>query len=358
MENVWESAAIGGISGGFMGGAMAGPRHMTEASAAEASAAVNRILDLVSTPAEAKTRVPGAPTEAPQVPPGQGPIGVPIPGDTVVPVQKPGGYEGWTVDRIFGPDFGQGTTPIPMPPPDVFPSYVTPPPIEAPKPGEVPPEVVAFLTRMAPPLSPTPKSQMEAEMDPNLELKRVLDREVEMTSGVNVENLLDLVGPKLYGDPKDIVAVSIKEMLQNSHDAVKEAQEQGLPGAGNIDIKMDPVARTVTVYDDGIGMTPKVMVGQFLEIAGSEKGSQRPGGGFGMAKALFLYANGLIKVWGLRNGQISILETSGQELKKAAGNKALRKNIKAKVRSPTVRGIEDVSSREGNSRSGYGPDDL
>ena len=136
-------------------------------------------------------------------------------------------------------------------------------------------------------------------------------------AGVNQRRLTKMTGQSMYGKAEETSQVAVKEMLQNSFDAVKPLIENGTISEGNIDINVDEVNRTITVLDDGLGMTPDTLAGPFLKIAETEKHSERNSGGFGIAKAQFLYseATKTIKVYTLRDGVVSVLDTTSAELR-------------------------------------------
>ena len=133
----------------------------------------------------------------------------------------------------------------------------------------------------------------------------------------NVQRLTKMLGTKLYGSPENIGAVSIKELFQNGFDAIKEAMEKGQLTKGKIDIKLDDKSRTITVVDNGPGMPTSVMGNQFLQIAGTVKGTKRASGGLGVAKMLFLFENKKLEIVSLRDGVLSRMVTTGEDLKEA-----------------------------------------
>jgi hypothetical protein len=133
----------------------------------------------------------------------------------------------------------------------------------------------------------------------------------------NVQRLAKMLGNKLYGSPRDIAKVSIKELFQNSFDAVKEAIEKGQMTEGKISIKVDDKDRTIRIVDTGPGMPGEVMGNQFLQIAGTVKGTSRASGGLGVAKMLFLFENKKLEVVSLRDGVVSRMVTTGDDLKAA-----------------------------------------
>jgi hypothetical protein len=137
----------------------------------------------------------------------------------------------------------------------------------------------------------------------------------------NVARLAKMLGSKLYGTPDDIARVSLKELFQNSFDAIKEGLEKKNEPwhitKGKIDIKVDNKTRTLVVTDNGPGMPTSVMGNQFLQIAGTVKGTSRASGGLGVAKMLFLFENKQLEVVSLRDGVLSRMFTTGEDLKAA-----------------------------------------
>ena len=80
----------------------------------------------------------------------------------------------------------------------------------------------------------------------------------------NFSGLIQLLAKHLYSDPD----VFIRELVQNSHDAIhrRRALEPNL--SGRIDISVDSTARTITFIDNGIGMGADE-IRQFLSVIGS-----------------------------------------------------------------------------------------
>ena len=140
---------------------------------------------------------------------------------------------------------------------------------------------------------------------------------ISATPSANVQRLAKMLGSKLYGTPQDITKVSVKELFQNSFDAIKEAIENGQIKNGKVAIKLDKDKRTVNITDNGPGMPTSVMGNQFLQIAGTVKGTSRASGGLGVAKMLFLFENKKLEVVSLRDGKLSRMVTTGEDLKAA-----------------------------------------
>lgn len=132
--------------------------------------------------------------------------------------------------------------------------------------------------------------------------------------GINATRMAKMLGPQLYGDPTNMGQVCIKEVLQNSFDATRTAVNEGQVEQGKIDIVVSDDGRKLTVKDNGIGMTPELLGGKFLEIAGTAKEGDQNAGGFGIAKMLFLYANKNIRVTTARDGRIAEMDVTGEQL--------------------------------------------
>jgi hypothetical protein len=132
--------------------------------------------------------------------------------------------------------------------------------------------------------------------------------------GINAARMAKMLGPQLYGDPTNMGQVCIKEVLQNSFDATRTAINAGQITQGEISVTISKDGRTLTVKDNGIGMTPQLLGGKFLEIAGTAKEGDKNAGGFGIAKMLFLYANKNIRVSTARDGRIAEMDVTGEQL--------------------------------------------
>lgn len=131
---------------------------------------------------------------------------------------------------------------------------------------------------------------------------------------INTGRLMSLLGANMYGDRSTQGATTLKELLQNSTDAVR--QVNGGIG-GNIHIDVHNADRTISIHDNGAGMTPDILSGPFLDVAGSLKEGDLPGGGFGMAKVLTLYGSDNLHVRSLRDGTYSELQAGGPDLNRA-----------------------------------------
>lgn len=111
-----------------------------------------------------------------------------------------------------------------------------------------------------------------------------------------------LLGSKLYSKP--LASVALKELVQNSFDAVK-AMTNKTGKMGEIAVVADRQARTITITDNGVGMTPDIVKNAFLNIGGSDKEGLTMGersGGFGVAKVQLLLSSSRTILTTVRNG--------------------------------------------------------
>lgn len=174
------------------------------------------------------------------------------------------------------------------------------------------------------------------------------DTEIKARPSANVQRLAKMLGSKLYGTPQDIASVSIKELVQNSFDAIKEALEKGHLTKGKIDVSLDTKNRTITVIDNGPGMPTSVMGNQFLQIAGTVKGTTRPSGGLGVAKMLFLFENEELEVVSLRDGVLSRMVTTGKDLKAALDDADRAPTITTSTNAVTIETYKDLMFPDGH----------
>lgn len=154
------------------------------------------------------------------------------------------------------------------------------------------------------------ESEPGAESDPNAPAYE--STEIKSRPGVNAKRMAKMLGPQLYGDMQSMGKTSVKEVLQNSFDAVRTAMRNGQIKQGRIDI--EATGREITMTDNGVGMSPELLGTKFLEIAGTGKSGDGDSGGFGIAKMLFLYGNDNLRVISMRDGKVAEMETTGQRL--------------------------------------------
>lgn len=68
---------------------------------------------------------------------------------------------------------------------------------------------------------------------------------------VDIAGIIEIMGSSLYSR----LDTPIRELIQNSHDAVMRRRNRDLSFQGRIDIVQDPDRKTVTFSDDGIGLS-------------------------------------------------------------------------------------------------------
>lgn len=134
------------------------------------------------------------------------------------------------------------------------------------------------------------------------------------------------------------VKLATKELLQNSFDAVKEALYKGEITKGNIDIAVDQANRTLTITDNGVGMSRDVLLKAFFTLAGTKKDTP-PGmrsGGFGNAKLALFTMSESMRIETVRDGVKTVTEVDSAKLLDAVG--------RVTVPEGTPRSIRAVSS--------------
>ena len=135
--------------------------------------------------------------------------------------------------------------------------------------------------------------------------------------GVNKEQLISLLGSTMYKG--NVQSVAVKELLQNAFDAVKIAQSQGkIQGKGNIRVRIDQKERTVTISDNGTGMSPEIVQKAFFTIGGSYKGdnvdNRLKSGGLGLAKMAFLFSSEYVEVSTVKDGVKTYVKTNPEQI--------------------------------------------
>lgn len=141
------------------------------------------------------------------------------------------------------------------------------------------------------------------------------------TLNADKQNLIDILGSSMYSSGLGMTA--LKEMFQNAFDAVKaEAytrQKRGDPPSPmRIDINVDGSARTISISENGIGMSPDIVEKAFFTIAGTEKGGLPPelrSGGFGLAKMAFILGSEWIKLETNKDGVKTTVEARADDIR-------------------------------------------
>ena len=151
-----------------------------------------------------------------------------------------------------------------------------------------------------------------------------MSKNVEAKAALDVKRIMKIVGSNMYAKG-DSAAVTVKELLQNAADSLKSLLAKGTIEKGNIEITIGrPFIfkdygnenRVVSVKDSGKGMTPKTLSTTFITLGGSDKDPDASGG-FGVAKAQFLFGNEGINVVTMNDGVISELISTGEALNKS-----------------------------------------
>ena len=140
----------------------------------------------------------------------------------------------------------------------------------------------------------------------------------------NMGNLIQLLGANMYSS--SLAEVTIKELLQNSFDAVKGAvantnakgeKIKSLYKTGKIEITIDQTNRTITIKDNARGMTPQIVRDAFFTVAGSDKSDLPPGqrsGGLGLAKMGFMLGAETLKLDTVRDGVRVTVDTTSANM--------------------------------------------
>lgn len=106
--------------------------------------------------------------------------------------------------------------------------------------------------------------------------------------------------------------------MQNAFDAVKIAKSQGDINDAVIDIEINATDRTITVQDNGIGMSPEIVQKAFFTIGGSYKGdnvdNRLKSGGLGLAKMAFLFSSDFVEVSTVNNGIKTYVKATPEQI--------------------------------------------
>lgn len=131
--------------------------------------------------------------------------------------------------------------------------------------------------------------------------------------------LIQLLGANMYAS--SIAEVTVKELLQNSFDAVKGAvsnkKAPSLYKSGEITITFNDSERTITVTDNARGMTPEIVRDAFFTVAGSDKSDLAPeerSGGLGLAKMGFMLGAERLILDTVRDGVRVTVDTTAKDI--------------------------------------------
>ena len=172
---------------------------------------------------------------------------------------------------------------------------------------------------------------------------------VDVKLGVNVDQIIDLLGPAMYTQP--ILNTAVKELLQNSFDAVRSAGFTD-ENPGQVDINIDEEKRQLTVTDNGIGMTPEIIQKAFFTIGGTYKeGSpENTSGGLGLAKMAFILGSDDISITTVKDGVKSTLKATRQEVRKGIIKVDTKKTTEPNGTSVTVTIPKTITDANGEQK--------
>jgi len=113
---------------------------------------------------------------------------------------------------------------------------------------------------------------------------------------VDASAMWKLASDKLYGSYVDKPTVALREALQNSRDAIKDAMASGQIKRGMFSVTWDKDASSLVFEDNGTGMSKEIVKTKFLSLGSSTKivtasDAEIRAGGFGLAKAVILGAS-------------------------------------------------------------------
>ena len=137
-----------------------------------------------------------------------------------------------------------------------------------------------------------------------------------LRGNINSAVIVDMVGQQMYDNAKIAGLTAAKELFQNAVDALKGAIEKGLLKEGKVAITVDAADRTVEIKDNGVGMSFETVQKAFFTLGGTEKETERPSGGFGIAKIQFLSAASKIWLTTVRDGVKVVVETTGADVRR------------------------------------------
>lgn len=139
----------------------------------------------------------------------------------------------------------------------------------------------------------------------------IMNNEVITGCGVqtDVKQLLRLLGPAMYKG--DTTSVAVKELLQNSFDACKKFDD------AKIQIICNRDTNSITVIDNGIGMSSDTVKNVYLTIGGTDKSNldvTERSGGLGLAKVQFFASAQRLVVRTVKDGFLTVLDCLQEEL--------------------------------------------
>lgn len=182
-----------------------------------------------------------------------------------------------------------------------------------------------------------------------------MEKKIQGKLGVNKEQLISLLGSTMYKG--DVQNVAIKELVQNSFDAVKIAHAMDSSFKGEIHVKNDIYQRTITVKDNGIGMSPEIVQKAFFTIGGSYKGNnvdnRLKSGGLGLAKMAFLFSSEYVEVSTVHDGWKTYVKATPEDIQSDNFQLVVSKTDEPNGTEVTVKIPEGYTDSNGEYRTIY-----
>lgn len=163
----------------------------------------------------------------------------------------------------------------------------------------------------------------------------------------DVGRLWKMETEKTYSS-KNYPVLMVRESIQNAVDAIRRAEASGeIPkGSGRIDIHLNDRTHSISVRDNGIGMSAEDLQSKFLTLGATGKaGDPTQTGGFGMAKAIILGASKTFD-WSIQTRDNSL--TSAQ-----IGEEVHEEEIKQPFRQGTTITVIDIDNWNHGDRGYY-----
>lgn len=147
--------------------------------------------------------------------------------------------------------------------------------------------------RSVPQTVPNKQVRVESKSKAIQQTRRQGDLEEYTEPTVDATAMWKLAAEKLYGTYVDKPIIALREALQNSRDAIKDARLRGEINEGRFAVTWDKDASTLVFEDNGIGMSKDIVKTKFLSLGSSTKiiaasSQEIRAGGFGLAKAIIL----------------------------------------------------------------------
>jgi len=129
--------------------------------------------------------------------------------------------------------------------------------------------------------------------------------------------ILESRGFSMYAG--ELERILVRELVQNSYDAIKAKRKTQTDLEPYIAVEVSPKDRTITVTDNGVGMTPEILQKAFLTYPGSDKTGlavEERSGGLGEAKQVVVFSPTLIEVDTTRDGVRTRVKATPRQIMK------------------------------------------